>query len=129
MGAIMAVSRKRKRPISVDGREYLWWIVVDYEPPFVPSAGTSLKVVDLPGELFVEYHLGQPPEVCHVVVQGRRFRSVSGCGGPHRRFRCPVFAAGPAVSPADVAALIRWCEKAGEPVEVNYVGLSLSPTA
>jgi len=124
----MAVSQKRKRPIAVDGREYLWWVVPDYDPPYVPSTGTSLKVVDTAGEMFVEYHLGQPADVCHVVVQGKRFRSVPGCGGPHRRFRCPVFAPGPAVTPADVAALIRWSESAGEPTEVNYLGLPLSPT-
>jgi hypothetical protein len=122
----MAVSTKRKRPIVVDGREYLWWVVPDYEPPFVPSAGTSLKVVDTVGNMCVEYHLGQPGDVCHVVVQGKRFGSLTGCGGPHRRFRCPVFASGPAVTPADVAALIRWCEAASEPTEVNYLGLPLS---
>jgi hypothetical protein len=29
----MAVSRKYKRPISVDGRDYLWWIMQDDEGP------------------------------------------------------------------------------------------------
>lgn len=121
----MTVSRKRKRLIKVDGRDYLWWVVSDSDPPYVPSAGTSLKVVDAAGEMYVEYHLGQPPEVCHVVVQGKRFRSVRGCGGPHRRFRSPMFAVGPAVTPSDVAELIRWCESAGEPTEVNYLGVPL----
>jgi hypothetical protein len=122
----IAVSRKGKRSITVDGREYLWWVQEDYEPPFVPSIGKSLRVIDTSGELSVEYHLGQPSDVCHVVVTGRRFRSLGGCGGPHRRFRCPTFTEGPAVTPAHVASLIRWAEERGDaPLEVDYLGQPL----
>ena len=121
----MSVSRKGKRPISVDGRRYLWWVSQDWEPPYVPSNGTSLTIVDASGEFGVEYHVGQPPDVRHLVVKGRRFR-VSGCGGPHRRFRCPIAVDGPAITPATVAEVIRWATTRGEdPVEVNYLGLPL----
>jgi len=121
----MAVSRKRRRPIAIDGREYMWWVTQDDEPPYVPSVGISLKVVDKSGDMYVEYHVGQPADVSHVVVKGKRFRAVTGCGGPHRRFRCPVFAAGPIVAPAQVAAFIRWIESAEGSLEVNYLGLPL----
>ena len=30
------------------------------------------------------------------------------------------------MTPADVAALINWSEAAGEPVDVNYLGLPIS---
>jgi hypothetical protein len=124
----MTVSRKWKRPITVDGREYLWWVRGDSDPPFVPSNGKSLRIVDASGTLAVEYHLGQPAEMCHMVVTGKRFRALPECDGVHRRFRCPSFAADPAVTPTDVAAIIRWCEEAGEsPVGVNYLGLPLPP--
>ena len=122
----MTISRKRKRSIVVDGREYLWWVLIDDDLPFVPSIGKSLKLVDVSGEMFLAYPLGQVPEICHVVVIGKRFRTVVACGGSHRRFRCPVFAEGPVVTPADVAAIIRWAEASGEPMEVNYRGLPLS---
>jgi hypothetical protein len=125
----MSVSRKGKRPISVDGRQYLWWVSQDWEPPYVPSAGTSLTIVDTSGEFGVEYHLGQPSDVRHLVVTGSRFR-VSGCGGRHRRFLCPIVVDGPAVTPSTVAELIRWAMDRGEdPVEVNYLGLPLSQPA
>lgn len=125
----MAVSRKGKRPITVDGRRYLWWVQEDRDPPFVPSAGHSLCVVDTEGDLFVQYHLGQPSDVRHVVVIGRRFPSVDGCGGTHRRFQCPSFDDGPAVTPAHVAAFIRWSETCDNaPMEVNYLGQALRST-
>lgn len=117
----MAASRKRKRRITVDEREYLWWVVEDHEPP-VPSTGHSLKLVDVTGQLFIEYHLGQPADVCLVVVHGPRFRSVAGCGGPQRRFRCPPFAPDGVVTPAEVAALIRWLELPDAPAEVDFRG-------
>jgi hypothetical protein len=120
----MTVSRKWKRPLALDGREYLWWVRDDDDPPFVPTNGKSLRVVDATGDLAIEYHLGQQPDLRHVVVTGRRFRGLPNCGGVHRRFRCRSFATNPAVTPADVAALIRWSEEAGEaPIEVNYLGL------
>jgi hypothetical protein len=122
----VTISRKRKSPIVVDGREYLWWVLTDDEPPFVSSAGKSLKLVEASGEMFLAYPLGHPREVCHVVVIGKRFQSVVACGGPHRRFRCPVFAEGPTVTPTDVAAIICWAETSGEPMEVDYLGLPLA---
>jgi hypothetical protein len=119
----MTVSRKWKRPITVDGREYLWWVRDDSDPPFVPSNGRSLRIVDVSEDLALEYHLGQPADVCHVIVTGKRFRALPDCGHVHRRFRCPLFATNLAVTPAVVAAIIRWSEEAGEvPVEVNYLG-------
>jgi hypothetical protein len=126
----MTVSRKWKRPITVDGREYLWWVRDDDDPPFVPSNGKSLRIVDTSGDLALEYYLGQPSDLCHVVVTGRRFRGLPDCGGVHRRFKCPLFATNPAITPADIAAVIRWSEEAGAvPVEVNYLGLPIPTPA
>ena len=122
----MTVSRKHKRPITVDQRHYLWWVADDVDPPFVPSAGKSLRIVDTSGDLAVEYHLGQPAEVRHVVVAGPRFRGVTSDRGPHRRFRCPMEIEGTAVTPAHVAAFIRWCEEPdGGSTQVNYLGHAL----
>lgn len=122
----MAVSRKGKRPITVDGRRYLWWVQEDGDLPFVPSDGRSLCVADTEGDMFVQYHLGQPSDVRHIVVIGRRFPSVDGCGGTYRRFLCPSFDDGPAVTPAHVAAFIRWLETCDNIlIEVDYLGQPL----
>jgi hypothetical protein len=124
--SIVTISRKRKRSIVVDGEEYLWWVVEDDTPPFVPSRSTTLKVVSVDGELMVDYPLGQEEDLCFVVVLGKRFRAVSGCGGPWRRFRCPLFCPELAVTPACVAELVRWATSRGpDPVEVNYRGLAV----
>jgi|GEM_PF-5502620 len=123
----MAVSRKGKRPIVVDGRTYLWWVFPD-GAVYVPTNGItqSLMIVDDCGEFGVQYYLGQLPDLCHLTVMGRRFR-VSGCGGSHRRFRCPVVVNGPVATPRTVAELIKWSTDAGDnPVEVDYQGLPIA---
>lgn len=98
----MTVSRKGKRPIVVDGEEFLWryWNI-------------GAHVIDLEGTLNVKAAKGR------VWVRGPRFRSVAGCGGPHRCFRCPDFF-WIKVGPKEVAELIRWATKRGrDPEEVS----------
>jgi hypothetical protein len=95
----MAVSRKGKRSIVVDGEELLWrfW-------------NGGAHVIDLRGQLNVKSARGL------VWVRGPRFRSVEGCGGLHRCFRCPDFffvASGPAA----VAKLVRWAVRPGRDPE------------
>jgi hypothetical protein len=98
----MAISRKGKRCIVVDGEEFLWryW-------------NGGAHVVDLNGKLNV---------ACTkriVCVRGPRFRRVEGCGGPHRFFMCPDFFR-IACNQKQVAELIRWAISRGrDPEEVD----------
>lgn len=105
----MAIARKGKRSIVVDGEEFLWWVARDGESPDRLGKTLALHVVDTAGELCVKYTLWQPYDQRHVVVIGRRFRNEPGCGGAHRRFRCPEFGDSNIVYPSAVAELIRWC--------------------
>ncbi len=118
----MTVSRKHKRPIHVAGEGYLWWVARD-EPLLSGSSEYSLCVVSESGDLYIRYFLGQPDDYRHVVVIGRRFRAVAGCGNTHRRFLCPSFGILDTVAPANVASMISWAVEAGEnPLEVDARG-------
>jgi hypothetical protein len=102
----VAVSRKGKRSIVVNGEEFLWryW-------------NGGAHVVDLKGQLNLKCRNGV------VFVRGPRFRSVEGCGGLHRCFSCPDFFR-IVCNPKQVAELIRWAISSGpDPVEVDRNGM------
>src|SRR5690349_10226198 len=98
----MAVSRKGRRKISVDGAEYVWWIVPQYD-----EWGDALHVVGEARELHLVYALEQSDERRFVTVLGRAFRGHARFGDVHRRFRCAAVGQPGLVKPSDVAALIR----------------------
>lgn len=103
----MAISRKARRRITVDGEKFLW----NY-------ANGGAHVIDLTAQLNVVSYAGL------VLVKGPRFRSVSGCGSLHRLFRAPDFF-WIACYPDAVAEFIRWAVAEGrDPIEVDRVGLS-----
>lgn len=105
----MAISTKGKRPITVDGEQFLWrhW------------AGGA-HVVDRQGKLNVYFRGGL------VLVKGPRFRAVEGCGGLHRVFRCPDFFS-VACNPRQVARCIRWStRRTRDPEEVDRHGFRMT---
>ena len=122
----MTVSRKNKRPIRVDNEGYLWWVASD-DPLMSGSLDTSVRVASESGDFYVQYFLGQPEPVRHLIVIGRRFRAVMGCGATHRRFRCPAIADETSVTPAGIAALIIWAtEPTSDVEEVDYMGTAIA---
>jgi hypothetical protein len=119
----MAISARNRRRIEVDGAPYVWWIAEDDEA----CGAVTLSVVSESKHFLVKYQLVQPPELRLVVVLGREFRQRTDCGGCWRRFRCPPFGTNEVVTPKDVAALVRWCRIADDPlVEVDWRGHALA---
>ncbi len=99
----MTVSRKGKRRIVVEEREYLWWIALNDEFFAPPGPGDALRVVLPEGGFHVELHRGQiNPERSHVTIQAKPGGRI-----PSGRFRCPVFDT-TAVTPSTVRTLIEW---------------------
>lgn len=120
----MTVSRKNKRPIRVADEGYLWWVASD-DPLISGSADASVRVASESGDFYVKYFLGQPEAVRHLVVIGRRFRAVVGCGAVHRRFRCPAINE-KSVTPSDIAALVTWATEPSPDIkEVDYRGITI----
>jgi len=122
----VALAKKGRRPITVDGVQYQWWVAEWDESPQVDYLQT-LAVASEDGRLFVRYTLGQPPALRHVVVEGPDFQGTSE-PGPWRRFRCPAFGEPTMVTPKDVAALIRWCRTpSADAVAVDSRGEPIRP--
>jgi hypothetical protein len=65
----MTISRKGRRRIVVNGREFLWYVAEDVDDACVPT----LTVVSSDRRFLVRYALLQPDELLHVVVIGPEF--------------------------------------------------------
>ncbi len=117
----MALARKGRRRIDVDGETYLWWVASD-EDCYTSPGANALNVASEDRRLLVRYHLAQPATSRHVTVLGPVFRDVD-CRGPWRRFRAPELGDERTITPADVARFIRWCRAGSDAiVEVDYLG-------
>jgi hypothetical protein len=117
MGAVMGIARKGRRKFNHDDVDYLWWVIEDYET-YSPGDFFHAHITRCDKKLMLVFQLGQAAETCHLVVRTQ--------SGPCRRFRCPVFTAGPAFTPNNVKALLEWYHKScAEAEEVNYLGLPL----
>jgi len=117
----MAISKKHRRSISVDGTNYLWWIGEALEYDFLGSPMLTAASEDR--RLLVRYGLVQPEDCRFVVVLGPRFQGLADRPGPWRRFLCPAFGGPTTVTPKHVAELIRWCTAPNvSATEVDYRG-------
>jgi hypothetical protein len=103
----MAISKKSRRSISVDGTKYLWWVVEDLEDDFIGTPVLTVAWEDR--RVLVRYGLMQSGPRRHVIVLGTRFQALPDTPGPWRRFLCPAFGEPGSVTPKHVAELIRWC--------------------
>ena len=119
----MTISRKHRRAITVRGHEYIWYV----KPDDANLDQPTLTVVSSDRRFFIRYVVLQNDELRHVTVLGREFRAAT-CGGTWRRFRCPTFGDGSAVTPRDVRSLIEWAQSSEPtPDEVDWRGVLLSP--
>ena len=123
----MAISKKGRRLITVDGERYLWWVKTEDDHP-VLAGHPVVTAASEDGALLVQYHLEQTDQTRYLTVIGRRFRDGYQYIGRHRRFRCPRFEEDRSVTPSLVAHLLRWCGDTDDVlVEVDYRGAELEP--
>lgn len=115
----MALATRGRRSITVDGREYYWW-VKNFDDDFIGTP--TLTVASKQRGLYVRYGQAQD-ERRYAVVLGPVFRGIEGLGGAWRRFFCPRFGNEMTIGPRDVAAFIRWCTASdGKVVEFDWRG-------
>jgi hypothetical protein len=91
----MAIAKKNRRCIIVEGREFLWWIYEDLECGGV----VTLSVASLDKRFFVRYAIDQPDEYRHLCVMGPEFPSLSREDGSWVHVRCPILTSAHAVTP------------------------------
>jgi hypothetical protein len=98
----MGAATKRRRKITVEGHQYLWYVAEDDD-----GAGMVLHVISTDKQFIAKYQMGQAKGEDYIVILGRRFAGAK-TGGLWRRFLCPQFV-GRAVTPQAVRQLIEWC--------------------
>ena len=98
----MAIASKRRRRITVNREQYLWYVAEDEE-----GAAMVLQVISTDKRFIAKYQIGQPMDRSYIVILGKRFAGAK-TGGPWRRFLCPQFVLD-AVTPQSVRKLIEWC--------------------
>jgi hypothetical protein len=114
----MTISRKGRRRIVIDDREFLWYVAEDVDNGGVPT----LTIVSTDRRVFLRYALLQSDELRHVVVVGPVFRGVE-TEGTWRRFRSPQFGTMETIAPSDVRALVEWALAPDPwPQEVDWTG-------
>jgi hypothetical protein len=119
----MAIARKNRRPISVRGREFLWWVYEDLEN----LGAMTLAVASADKAFLVRYEIAQTDETRHLTVLGQEFPGLP-ARRSWRRVRCPAFVAGDSVTPSHVRQLIDWCLHAKRDlVQVDWTGRDVLP--
>lgn len=105
----MAISKKGKRSIIVNGRAYLWWVFYEYDQ--TEFDGIQIKIVAKNQAFHIKYGLQQAPENRYVVIELRHE-----AGRIH--VRCPRFENGQGIiTPSGISELIKWCSE--RPDEYN----------
>jgi hypothetical protein len=118
----MAIARKNRRSIEVEGREFLWWVYEELEE----LAAMTLAVASADKSFLVRYPLHQPDDNRHLTVLGREFPGLLEDRGSWARVRCPALTSGEVVKPSDARCLIEWClHSERELVQVDWKGRDL----
>jgi hypothetical protein len=118
----MAIARKDRRTIDVEGREFLWWVYEELEE----AAAMTLAVASADKRFLVRYPLDQPDDSRHLIVLGREFPGLPNDRGSWARVRCPQWTSGKAVKPSVVRRLIEWClHSERELVQLDWRGREL----
>src|SRR5215212_2377743 len=102
----MAIRRKYRRRLEVDGRQFLW-CVRQVQPEDWP--GFTLIVTTEEKRFLVHYYLGQAEQARHLTVIGPEFAGASVARRGYRGVRCPEWQRTASLQPVDVVRLIRWC--------------------
>lgn len=117
----MGVRKKRRNKLSVNGREYVWYVADDDS-----TGGHLLHVLSEDKHFNVQYGIRQPDDQRFITVVGNEFSGIatSGCW---RRFRCPEWENDGVITPKSVRSLIDWAlDEEAERLEVDSNGLRLS---
>jgi hypothetical protein len=107
----MAISRRNKRKIVVDGQEYLWWAAYDWGH-YMGGGAAALHICTPDRRLWVSLSIGGSGRRSLARVQA----SEGFLRGPVERgavLRCEVTQRDTVIMPGDVRALIDWCKTPG----------------
>lgn len=113
----MAVAKKRRRKLHVQGRLFLWYIADDYD-----SADQLLHVVSEDKRFNIQYALGQSvipaPYRAHLIVVGAEFPGLRDSGGIMMPVAVPDWGDDRLITPGFVRTLIAWSLSGEKTIEI-----------
>ena len=117
----MGISKKHRRKILVNGRNFFWYVREEEEPPWVGHR--VLHIISEDKNFIIAYSLNQSDSKRHLIVMGKEFPDLSEASYGYRRVRCPQWEKDSAITPESVRRLIEWCLYTHrEWVRVNWLG-------
>jgi len=118
----MALDRKSRRQIDIEGREYFWWVYEEWED----SGPVTLAVSSADRRFLVRYPIHQSDNGRYLTVVGREFAGLPKRRSGWTRVRCPALTTGDIVKPSDVRRLIQWCLRPkSELIQIDWDGREL----
>jgi hypothetical protein len=99
----MAISKKNKNRVLVNGTEYLWWVFDEYDQ--TEFDGIQIKIVCADQTHFIKYGLQQFPDDRKVVLALENYTKLVHLSSP------PVFENKEGIiTKSGVQRLIKWCK-------------------
>lgn len=117
----LAVAKKHKRKIVIDGQLYFWSVREDFEHIDVGTDKT-LTIVSDDKKFLVKYPLDQKGWQNFIVVLGGQFGGGGEFGGCWKRVICPKWETTEAITPKTVRDVIVWSLSHKANVFVDYMG-------
>lgn len=117
----MAVSKKSRRAIAVNGQQYIWFVRDDGEYAGIGSAVT-LHIIASDKKLVVAYPIHQTGTHNLIALHFLQASEHTIADGICRHVECPGWEADKPITPGIVRKIILWCLQDQEYVDVNYLG-------
>lgn len=114
----MAIRKKKRRRLTLNKRQFIWWVSDDKDSP-----DAVLRIFSEDKKFIVSYHLDQPDSDRFLVVLGKEFPGLVQAGSVWIRLRCPKWESDSTITPAAVRQLIKWCLLQDRPlIRLNWKG-------
>ncbi|MCR4598619.1 MAG: hypothetical protein K5678_06275 [Acetatifactor sp.] len=107
----MSVLKKNRRTINVDNVQYVWYIALDKDSPYI-----ILHIVSEDKSIVLDVPLGTEKQ--YVISKGRLFQNKK-TNGTWERYLFPMKMDNK-ITPAFVAEIIRWATNGNEAISVNW---------
>ncbi|WP_419870361.1 hypothetical protein [Chryseobacterium sp. CT-SW4] len=100
----MAISKKNKSRISVDGKEYIWWVFTEYDQ--TEFDGIQVKAVCVDQTHFIKYGLQQKENNSKVVLALKNYNKLVHLSSP------PKFENDEGIiTKIGINRMIKWCKQ------------------
>ena len=121
----MAISKKKKRKIVVNNREFYWYMKLTEDWMYAYNT-PQLYVISEDKNFLISYQPGQQNENPFLIIKGKEFRGIKEANSSWIRVKTPAWNE-TQITPGFVARIINWClYEDHDIVFVDYLGKILT---